>query len=341
MLIVRSNRASDSSRQTTSSPNTAQEHLHEEIKLEQDTNDKASASQSAQINGDETTIVPNGLAWDTPKPTPPPVTPREENPRWPRIRGLRHVWPKQSEMRARSSSDSSVDGGVICKSDSNGDPDYDVKKLMDWNGDWIPPPEQWTGRKGHINRHLHQGVEEWIDAHPKEINGEHLKYNTSPTFCGGGEIVPRFWVINKIEQGSLGEFWKSMPIRSPRTLSDVSEHPPFWERYKQDDDCIVEALEVPDARVDPEDLDNHRVGQDLLASATHNVGGIIRFRQRKELKAQKKQNRPVRLTVPTGPPPPDRRIVPKANVYFRPVQPRDVEGIAVRVAVHASHANIC
>jgi hypothetical protein len=284
--------------------------------------------------------MPEGFAWDAPRPDPPPVATRKANPSWPRTRGPRQkrVWPKQSEMRARSS-DSSVDGGVVCKSDSNGDPNYDVKKLMDWNGDWMPPPEQWSGRKGHVNRHLGRSVEAWIDTHPKEIYGEDLKYNESPTFCEDGEIVPSFWVINRIEQGSLAEFWKSMPTREPHVLSDVSEQPPFWERYKENNDCIIEALIVPDARVDPQDRDNHRAGQDLFASAEEALARINAWKQRKAHKTQRKQNRPLPVTVPTGPPPPDRRIVPKANVYFRPVQPQDVEGIAVRDAAHAMYMN--
>jgi L-amino acid N-acyltransferase YncA len=51
-------------------------------------------------------------------------------------------------------------------------------------------------------------------------------------------------------------------------------------------------------------------------------------RRRQERKTIVRQNRPVRDCVPTGPPLPDRRIRPKSNVYFRPVQPADVRGIA-------------
>ncbi|KAH7406781.1 hypothetical protein DE146DRAFT_689724 [Phaeosphaeria sp. MPI-PUGE-AT-0046c] len=336
------NRASNGSCQTPS-PLTTRELPCQSTKAECDAAEKAHSPVSTHVGGDVAYTMPKDLAWDTPKPNPPPIATSKENPQWPRTRGTRQkiIWPKQSEMRARSS-DSSVDGGVVCKSDSDGDPDYDVKKLMDWNGDWMPPPEQWTGRKGHVNRHLGRSVEEWIESHPKDIFGDHLKFSESPTFCEAGEIVPTFWVVTHIEQGSLGEFWKSMPTRDPRALSDVSERSPFWERYNEDDDCIIDPLKVPDARVDPEDLNNHRAGQDLLASGEDNLTALNKWKQRKAYRTQKRQNRPVPVTVPTGPPPPDRRIVPKANVYFRPFQPRDVEGIGaiynhyVEETIHAN-----
>lgn len=229
-------------------------------------------------------------------------------------------------MRARSS-ESSFDGGVECRSDSNGDSEYDVKKLVDWNGDWMPAPESWQGRKGHVVRHLGKSVEQWIDTHPDIIRQSILEYEKSATFLDCEEIVPKFWILNKIEQGTLGEFWASMPTREPRALSNTSERPPFWERYKENDDDVIAALIVPDAQVDPADLDNHH--PNLRANADEAVKADRNLKQRHARRSQRKQNRPVPVAVPTGPPVSDRRIVPKANVYFRPFQPRDVEGITV------------
>jgi hypothetical protein len=269
--------------------------------------------------------------WDVPKPSPPPAAPKAGNPRWPRTRGppKKNVWPKSREMKALPS-ESDSDGGVTFKSDSNGDPNYDVKKLMDWNGDWLPPPEQWSARKGHSSRHFGQGIEQWINGHPNECT---QKMEVEAFFEEGNckEVVPRYWIVSTIEQKSLGEFWKLMPMRQPLALSDVSAHPPFWERYEDTSkDCFfIEGLAVSEEKVDPDDPNNHFGRADLLASATQKMEGIKARDQRQRAKQIAKQNRVVPDTKPVGPQPADRRIKLESNVYFRPVQPADIGGIAV------------
>ncbi|KAF2026217.1 hypothetical protein EK21DRAFT_74592 [Setomelanomma holmii] len=270
--------------------------------------------------------------WDDPKPEQAPTRARRDNPNWPRgpKPQPRKRWLKQSEMRARST-DSSSDGGVACRSDSNGDPDYDVKKLMDWNGDWLPPPEQWSARKGHTNRHLGQAMEQWINGHDEECTKDikiesHLAENG---FCK--EIVPKYWVITRIEQDSLGSFWKQFPERAPAPVSDIDVMavPPFWERYEDGTSFYLKGLIVPDATVDPSDPENNFRGVDMLVSATERVRVIEENKARRHARTLARQRRPLRESVLTGPPQEDRRIVPKSNVYFRPVQPADVYGIAV------------
>jgi hypothetical protein len=109
---------------------------------------------------------PNAVwSYDEPKPEPPqPVNNRRK----------RHVWPKNRDMKPISDDDD--EGGVEFKSDSNGDPDYDVKKLVDWNGDWIPPPETWSARHAFTDRHFGAGIEKWINGHDASctINLTHL-----------------------------------------------------------------------------------------------------------------------------------------------------------------------
>lgn len=283
--------------------------------------------------------------WDDPVPNPPPVAPRAyNNPRWPRPERApkRHVWPKQSEMRAPSRSSS--DGGVTFKSTSDNDPDYDIKKLMDWHGDWLPPPEDWTARKGHTNRHFGSGIEKWIEEHPIECT-EILKYDPV-TFLEDGsckELVPRYWLISSIESQPATDFWRDMPIRTPAALTDCDPFadPPFWDRFEGathlgEPSCFIDGLVVPDAQVNPEDLDNHDPRGDILASADHRMKLIHQRKARNQRRTVQKQTRPFKESKPAGPPVEDRRIRPKSNVYFRPVQPTDVEGIAVGVVDYTS-----
>lgn len=243
------------------------------------------------------------------------------------------MWPKNRDIKAQpSASSSDGDGGVTFGSNSNGDPDYDVKKLMDWNGDWLPPPEQWSARKGHTARHLGSGVEQWINGHSKmciePIPTEILELLSENGICQ--EIVPKYWIVGTIEQNSLVTFWKSMPARKPPALSDVSDHLPFWERYAVDVDYFIEGLSVPDAHVDPTDMDNVCVARyGLLATSESRVNLMRERKANAERRAIARQTRPVRESTRPATPIPDRRIIPDINIYVRPVQPADVTGIAV------------
>lgn len=236
-------------------------------------------------------------------------------------------------MKAKSSSSS--DGGVTFKSNSNGDPDYDVKKLMDWNGDWLPPPEQWSARKSHNSRQpFGQAIEQWMNGHGEQCLDPMDAKAFSPTeeeLCK--EIVPKYWIMDKIEGKSMGEFWREMPVRAPAPLSDcdLAAEIPFWERYG--DGSVLDALVVPEARVDPTDPENYTAGPNSLCSATERIEGIRKGRQHAQNRAIAKQKRPIREITTLMPPVEDRRIRPTSNVYIRPVQPADVRGIAVRSLV--------
>lgn len=80
--------------------------------------------------------------------------------------------------------DDEEDGGIECVSDSNGDPDYDVKKLIDWNGDWIPPPETWSARHAFTNRHFGASIEKWINGHDASCLENLTDLLTSLDFLG-------------------------------------------------------------------------------------------------------------------------------------------------------------
>ncbi|KAL5115691.1 hypothetical protein ACEQ8H_006403 [Pleosporales sp. CAS-2024a] len=283
--------------------------------------------------------------WDAPKSDQRPAAAKRGNLRYPKAKTPRtkHVWPKARDMKPLPSISSS-EGGVIV-SDSNGDPNYDIKKLMDWNGDWLPPPEQWSSRKGHIARHLGSSVEQWMNGHDDNKCLEVLPVRDDPDFLPEQgeckELVPRYWMLSNIEQVSLGAFWKSMPNRAPSALSDISTHPPFWERFAAKSSNYIAALPVPDASIDTSDPDNIFPGPSLLASANDRVDRLKQQRASAQRRAEARQRRPVRDFTPAGPPPPDLRIKLQSNIYLRPVQPADVRGIAdiynhyVETEIHA------
>lgn len=286
-------------------------------------------------------------AWDEPKTKSPSPPKKTDNPRWPRApQATQHTrlpWPKARDMRPQPSSSES-NGGISCGSHSNGDPDYDVKKLLDWNGDWLPAPEEWAARKGHTNRHLGKFVEQWVAGHGDEctalidfldlsmpnqgtqaIDGQHDPHNV---VCK--EIVPRYWVQSHVEQMSLRDFWKDLPDRAPSALSDVDimEEPPWWERFEDGNTCYINGLVVPEAKVNFEDPENP-TPMLALASAADKVDHEARRKAEKYRRTMLRRSRPIPETKLFVRQIDDRRIVPKANVYIRPVQPADVRGIAV------------
>jgi hypothetical protein len=288
----------------------------------------------------------NGVysGWDEPKPDLPAPTKKAGNPRWPQGPQpyKKTVWPKNKDMKyIPSSSDS--DGGVTFKSNSNGDPDYDIKKLLDWKGDWLPAPESWSARKGHTNRHFGQWVEDWMNGQPEVCTAAISKppgvFNAEDGVCK--ELAPRYWMDAKVDKETLREYWKHFLDAEPKPQEDcdLNENPPWWEMYEdivyEDEDdgtkklsCYLNGLVVPEARVNFNDPDYP--SQPIhLASADEKVENKRRRSEEKYRRTMAKRNRPVAESNFPIPPIEDRRLKPAANIYIRPVQAADVRGIAV------------
>ena len=287
-----------------------------------------------------------------------PAAPKSRNPRRPRGPQpyKKQVWPKNKDMKPVPSSSCS-DGGVACWSNSNGDPDYDVKKLLDWNGDWLPAPESWYARKGHNDRHLGDHVEQWINGHAPECIGS--MYYPPDTFSPEQgvcrELAPRYWLEAKVEGTNLRESWKIISTSYPQPLDDgdLTSHPPWWElyedvvytevihkgtqdqKYLRHSSCYLNALPVPDDKVDPNIAENLS-GPHNMASATEKILAIKEHREEKQRRMLARRNRPVPNLTPVVLPVEDRRLRPSANIYIRPVQPADVDSIAVSPVFYQS-----
>lgn len=232
-------------------------------------------------------------------------------------------------MKAASNEDVS-DGAIPRRFDGNGDPGYDVKKLMDWNGDWLPPPEQWLARKGLLNQDLGQSIELWMENHDDDCTKD---IELGPGLNEGEhkELVPRYWIYTRIEHDSLEDFWRQFPGRAPASVGDldVEAESPFWDRYVDSTSRYLNPLAVPDARVDDADPQNHMIGFDCLISIDEKLRLMKEIRAKSRAAAMAKRKRPLRETAPVQLPLEDRRISPKSNIYLRPVQPVDVKQIAV------------
>ena len=289
--------------------------------------------------------------WDDPIPEPISAPSRKKEnwhwPRGPKASKERHVWPKARDIPKALSCDSQSDGGVNFRSDSEGDPSYDVKKLMAWNGDWLPPPEEWAARKGFAHRHFGQTIEQWANEHSR--NCTKLMDIDSPTFSGvqkadGGwsnkDVVPRYWLHDLIDNAAPRKFWEELPQRAPAALSDVDimEDPPYWERWEDDqpNGCFMTTLVVPEAKIDPNDPDNELESPFAMLCTAERLARILDIKERKKRRDQARRNRPIAVLTHEGAQLLDKCLQPKANIYLRPVQPADVGGIMVSSSVSAS-----
>ncbi|KAH6872177.1 hypothetical protein BKA58DRAFT_381504 [Alternaria rosae] len=301
--------------------------------------------------GQRRSAMPEPVAyngWDEPKAEPPPTTKAPGNPRWPRGPQpyKKTVWPKTKDMKyIPSSSDS--DGGVSFKSNSNGDPEYDIKKLTDWNGDWLPVPETWNGRKGHADRHFGAHIAQWVDAIPGEAKVQ--VYLPPNTFTFGKEVAPRYWLEIKIEGDNLRENWQKLVTTKsePKLVdeNDLIDYLPWWELYEdtiyeetmdagdgQDQKRLTHAssylhpLTAPDARVDLDD-EKCPTAPHVLASTEAKVQAINKRIADKYRKTMAKRSRPMPESKLLVQQMVDRRLRPEANIYIRPIQVSDVLGI--------------
>ncbi|PSN74215.1 hypothetical protein BS50DRAFT_627562 [Corynespora cassiicola Philippines] len=283
--------------------------------------------------------------WEDPKPETPAAS-KQKNSRW--ARNIpRNKWPKASEMRPRPD-DQESDGGVSFKSNSNGDPDYDVKKLMAWNGDWLPPPEEWSARKSFADRHFGASIEKWINGHrqePTAIDTSASDFIGRPVLgelviTHGGEswgqkvincdIAPRCWIPIQIEGQAPQQFWSSFATRAPQALSDIDldDREAWWESYPASGHALA-PVTVPDAAIDEDDPENNVPSIGLTSEQ-----GLRKFLMRREEGERRKRERQNRPTPAYSPPsdyqaPPDRRLQPSVNIYLRPVIARDATDIAV------------
>lgn len=251
--------------------------------------------------------------------------------------------------------DSDDNGGVNCWSDSNGDVNYDVKKLLDWEGNWLPPPEDWAERNRHTSRHWAKDMDEFLNAHPdlvrpmkieepafsgrKTVGGDQAPYvpgETVPDRMAYNEIVPSYWLDTRVDQKSLLQYWKDLKRSEPWDFEVGLPDPPWWDRFQAKNSCYIFPLPVPSARVNLED-EEYPASVEDLASGDDKLKALLQKRQEKHDKIMAKRNRPVPQTTFLEPPKEDRRIVSTTPFYIRPVQPADVHGIRVSVQPTASN----
>jgi hypothetical protein len=243
------------------------------------------------------------------------------------------------------------DGGVRCNgweddiqapSDPD-DPNHDIKKLVDWNGNWLPGDVEWDIRKPYTNRHFTTYIDGWLtgiekaygvvyaDGKIKADQNFGFVNIKAPPYVGsweeGGEIAIRAWIPTTIDAESPQQFWKSYPFRAPAPVDDddLEEAKPWWELYPDDDSCQLPKWNVPDFALDYTDFENRQ--PNVTRTTNEKIRHREQARDQRVRRIQERRNRPS-SPIPAKMIAPDTRLKPLANINIRPVVPADAWQIA-------------
>lgn len=240
-------------------------------------------------------------------------------------------WIKQRDLKpVPIDEEDEEDGGFEIESNSHGDPDYDIRKLVDWNGDWLPPPLEWENRGSFTDRKFGDRMEAWITQTDKyntiRVKTDHPDFLNEVT----GDIAPHHWVPTNIEGDSPQQFWRTYLSRAPvpHDEGDLDEQP-WWEKYKARNSCFLVPLKVPEAHPNPQDEDYHLFKKHLPAieaiQKMHNDRmekhrKIIEKRRKKAAKAATRVTVDEHIHYEEE----DRKLYPTARIYIRPAYLQDV-----------------
>ncbi|OCK81599.1 hypothetical protein K432DRAFT_403665 [Lepidopterella palustris CBS 459.81] len=243
-------------------------------------------------------------------------------------------WPKNKDLKAppKGSTDSEDDGGASIKSDSNGDPTYDIKKLTDWDGNWLPAPVEWEGRRGFSDRNFFNRIEDWITKSEKFTTAATMDVK-DPAFCANrnGEMAPRFWIPTTMDAESPQSFWRTYQNCSPAPLSDVDvAEKPWWETYPSASSNLLPPVTVPDAQLDSQEVTYGNAVKDMGSiGAIRKREAVMKEKERRAAEKRRYQEEENRQRAAFDEPivAVDVSIHPEVNIFLRPVYPADLQQI--------------
>lgn len=263
--------------------------------------------------------------------------------------------PSASGFDVASAEADAGDGFTLKSRPIQRQPDLSLD-IRDWNGGWAPAPAEWEGRpmfRPDADR-ARAVVMEWDDGSSswpiKKV--KHCPTDTTETIelevpfqlidlsltneetQAGGEICPRDWILDVIEDDGKGgemssfqNWWSNQPRypldHDPYFAKDSDDSiKPYWDRYTGWSHEQLTPLHVPEAKVDSADNDMMKV-QRQIAELSMMTEDNKKLRKDFKLKMNKREK--VRSLRERESYVPERNeFSPRANVYFRPAEPRDV-----------------
>jgi L-amino acid N-acyltransferase YncA len=222
-------------------------------------------------------------------------------------------------------------------------------QLVDWEGNMLPAPVEWGGRRQYRPDNLVEFIVKYIhDSQPfyVEKNGVFSSNQvidvSHDSFRGeeNSEIAPKSWITEKIENQTLQSFWESLPHIVPEPVdSDDVQGKPFWLRY-QHSSAFLQPLEHLTALCEPVSDQGPSAGRNALRlwirskrQTADTATQEYRDKENNNAKEERRQRRIEKrirrdqLNAPKIAPPPNPHR-PKVNIYLRPINiSTDVKGV--------------
>ncbi|KIW04980.1 uncharacterized protein PV09_04142 [Verruconis gallopava] len=234
-------------------------------------------------------------------------------------------------------------------------PDIDwnsPNQLLDWEGKILPPPVEWDGRRPCERDNWCDFIFEYIrESQPWFVkSGGEAKYESCCVVdtnrelfraSENGEIAPRDWIVETVENQPLQSFWRfffKIPP-APIDLEDVGDDP-FWLRYVHGSSMLLPydhgdflCEPVTDSGETTEEQEAYRLWMRSKKQTSNLLiieflgkrreeGGERRYLQRKQKLVRRKAERKLKIV----PPPNSNR--PKVKIYLRPVNIKtDSQGV--------------
>jgi L-amino acid N-acyltransferase YncA len=275
---------------------------------------------------------------------PPQITYKPQRPKTEKQLG---GWLTKEERKAmaKRASDIGSDDNVASYDDggfgTQADIDWNApNQLVDWEGNILPAPVEWSSRHqcqrdnwaSVMVEYIEKSQPHYVKQGDKAVSALIID-TSSKSFCSGakgvenGEVAPKEWIANNIENQTLQSFWKSLmqTVLSPVDESDL-QGAPFWQRYN-DNTTILQPLKHEEAKCEPVEDDVSReyflykTGQTQtaeLAIKKHNEK--VNAKEREEINNRRMiKERCTAEKARFQEPPPPNPLRPAANFYLRPL----------------------
>ncbi|KAK0640137.1 hypothetical protein DIS24_g9664 [Lasiodiplodia hormozganensis] len=246
-------------------------------------------------------------------------------------------WATNKEIRERVMKDSNEHIGAWGSNGSDtgfnsnpgADPQHDIKKLVDWEGNWLPGPTDWESRRSF---HHHNFNEEMMRFVYGSIDKDAtVDVRNEPSFLSipHGEVAPHAWASIRIEGTSLQEWW-SNHVGSSLAEPDSKA---WWRDYISEESSLLVPYHVPEAKVDPADTEGQILYVHDLGSG-HASDKLMERRNKKKADRERRnalereqhaalaaEMKPATFEMP-------EKIKPKISLYIRPALAADAHQIA-------------
>ncbi|KAF2756899.1 hypothetical protein EJ05DRAFT_46655 [Pseudovirgaria hyperparasitica] len=259
-------------------------------------------------------------------------------------------WPKNPRPRVKtpdSNAWGSGDwekpnpGGVEIEVHGGQDPDYDIRQLTDWNGDWLPAPVEWENRRGF--RHRGGNFSQWMHTWGTDHANNH-KVAVIPLYPHDGPVVHPDWFPKVIDEQSPQTFWDSFCRSAPEpTWEEDLAWKPWWLTII--DGIFIPTPEQPSDKMSPEEeLDYaqnntfglHSDGAAEWYATKEKLKHIEKKKKRAEMKEKRKESMELLKTYQIQVP--DRSIKPELNIYLRPMKASDIPQVTKIYNWHQEHS---